>query len=547
MNDRLAVLVIHGMGSQKPYETLDQFARGIEANLTPRGAGAYHHELRFRQYGDDPAHQQQAWTQTYVRLSPTDPVAAAAASHPSLIDVSEYYWAPIINDRVSALQSLRFLLRSAFSPFQYLRANALIIDWASQESPLLVIVRELARSCFIFFPFIVLLAALYGLLAQPLLNAVDRTSGQHTASQWIAYFWACSNITWPSILVLTLVAFRWLLIVMAVLYFVDAAGHPKPKPDVREKVRVYDAVVLILLLCLLAVPFVWHWIYQILLCIPPLLDGLVNRHTFHGAAIRFSQFRQFAHRYLVFAPFCLRLVHLTAYLMLGVLIYAIRLFLTTAIGGLAVYLGSDTLSKNFAARSQILSECTAAVQNLLAVHPDVPAAPGQVAQYDRVILAAHSLGTVIAYDTLNDLRVKDAAEFDEQHVARIQAPSAPGLSRISALFTFGCPLNKVYYFFRARIGEKATILSQVLYSLHNFRLRVPPPVGMLPPEPPGNKPFCSTFKWLNVWCKLDMISGPMLFYQADDNETVRQGFEPATAHTGYWANPHLYEYFSSLL
>jgi hypothetical protein len=302
-----------------------------------------------------------------------------------------------------------------------------------------------------------------------------------------------------------------------------------------------------LLLCLLAVPFVWHWIYQILLCIPPLLDALVNRHPFHGAAIRFSQFRHFAHRYLAFAPFCLRLVHLTAYLMLGVLIYAIRLFLTTAIGGLAVYLGSDTLSKNFAARSQILSECTAAVQNLLAVHPDVPAAPGQVAQYDRVILPAHSLGTVIAYDTLSDLRVTDAAEFDEKHVARLAPPSAPELSRISALFSFGCPLNKVYYFFRARIGEKATILNLVLYSLHNFRLHVPPPVGIIPPEPPGNMPFCPTFKWLNVWCKLDMISGPMLFYRADDNETVRQGFDPATAHTRYWANPHLYEYFAKLL
>ncbi|HTV57065.1 MAG TPA: hypothetical protein VMI06_19390, partial [Terriglobia bacterium] len=101
MNDRLAILVIHGMGSQKPYETLDEFARGIEANLTPPAAGAYHHELRFREYPNDPTHQQQAWTQAYVRLTPTDPAAAAAALHPALIDVSEYYWAPIINDRVS--------------------------------------------------------------------------------------------------------------------------------------------------------------------------------------------------------------------------------------------------------------------------------------------------------------------------------------------------------------------------------------------------------------------------------------------------------------
>jgi hypothetical protein len=44
-----------------------------------------------------------------------------------------------------------------------------------------------------------------------------------------------------------------------------------------------------------------------------------------------------------------------------------------------------------------------------------------------------------------------------------------------------------------------------------------------------------------------MISGPMLFYRADQNERVHQGFEPATAHIDYWTNPKLYTYFSRLL
>jgi hypothetical protein len=37
MGDRLAILVIHGMGTQKPYETLDQFACGIERQLNSPG------------------------------------------------------------------------------------------------------------------------------------------------------------------------------------------------------------------------------------------------------------------------------------------------------------------------------------------------------------------------------------------------------------------------------------------------------------------------------------------------------------------------------
>jgi hypothetical protein len=547
MNDRVALLVIHGMGSQKPYETLDQFARGVESSLTSAAAGGYRHELRFRQHDEDPAHQQQAWTQVYARLAPADPSAAAAASRPALIDVAEYYWAPIINDRVNALESLRFLIRSALSPFQYLRANALVIDQVSDESPFLIIIRELARSCFIFFPFILLFTGVYALLAQPLLQMLANALGHKAPSNWIPYFWACADAGWVQFFVLTLVAFRWLLILMALLYFVDAVRHAAPPAHARKNVHLCDLVVLAFLLCLFAVPFFWDSVYGALPNLPFLAHAPAVHNPPSDSPSWFAVLGHFAHRYVAFAPVCLRLINLMGYLLLAALIYGIRKFLTTAIGGLAVYLGSDNLNKNFVARAQILSECTAAVAGLLAQHADIPAAPGALSQYDRVILVAHSLGTVIAYDTLNDLRVKNAADFDQRQVSRGQPPSAPNLRRITGLFSFGCPLNKVYYFFRARTDEKTTILNQVLYSLHNFRLRVAPPVETLPPEPPGNKPFCDSFRWMNVWCRLDMISGPMIFYRADQDKRVHQGFEPATAHIGYWANPKLYTYFSELL
>jgi len=548
MNDRVAVLVIHGMGSQKPYETLDQFARGVEASLSSAALGAYKYELRFRQHDEDPTHQQLAWTQAYVRLTPSNADVAAAASQPALIDVAEYYWAPIINDRVSALESLRFLIRSALSPFQYLRANALVIDQASDESPLLSICRELARSCFIFFPFLLLLGALYGLLAEPLLRMLTDNWSHATPSNVISYFWLCSNLNWPQAFILALVAFRWLLILMCLLYFVDVLRHPTLQSDFRKKARLWDVAVSVFLLCLLAAPFLWHPIHEVVVHTLLHAQSSVAQNNPRNMHPRLVVFRWFVHRYLVFAPVCLRLVHVAAYLLFGALIYAINRFLTAAIGGLAVYLGSDSLNKNFVARSQILSECTAAVRDLLKQpHTDLPASLDVPQQYDRVILAAHSLGTVIAYDTLNDLRVKHAAESDQQQVQRVIPSPAPDLSRITALFTFGCPLNKVFYFFRSRTSEKTTILNQVLYTLHNFRLRVPPPAGTEPPEPPGNEPFCRSFNWLNVWCRLDMISGPMLFYRANNDERVRQGFEPATAHLRYWANPKLYTYFSRLL
>ena len=76
---------------------------------------------------------------------------------------------------------------------------------------------------------------------------------------------------------------------------------------------------------------------------------------------------------------------------------------------------------------------------------------------------------VIAYDSLSQLIVRDLAKD----------PSLIGvpLEKVKGLLTFGCALNKVVYFFRARTNLRTNVLSQVLYTLHSFRLRTP-----LPPE-----------------------------------------------------------------
>jgi|CZKD01.1.fsa_nt_gi hypothetical protein len=72
-------------------------------------------QIRFRQYAANLNTGEKDWTQAFVRVhTPSRPG--------ELIDVYEYYWAPVITDRFSALQSLRFLIGAGLSPFQYLRA-----------------------------------------------------------------------------------------------------------------------------------------------------------------------------------------------------------------------------------------------------------------------------------------------------------------------------------------------------------------------------------------------------------------------------------------
>jgi hypothetical protein len=540
MGDRVAILVIHGMGTQKPYETIDQFSRGIEGLLNSRATARYSRTLEYREHPSDPARQQEHWTQAIVRfrsLEPEDPV------QPALIDIIEYYWAPIINGRVKALHSLKFLIRSALTPFDYLRDNLVAIAQVSDDQSgkldesavreglpktsqvaiFNILFRELSRTVFIFFPMLLLMAGIYSFLARPLLSAI---APEHS-SNWLTYFWS-GPTSWISVVVVAIVALRCLLLLMTGKFLVDAIFRKgSPSPKLRPLLLRCNLLVALLFLLLVAAPFfgpvsiILNWTG-----IAPLPQLSPEHHQQLHAFLRWLHLR------IAFAPPSLRVLHVVEYLGLAVLMYLINRFLTTAIGDLAVYLGSDTLSTNFAARSQILEECTQTLLNLLGTQRDLVPDHSPCC-YDRVILAAHSLGSVIAYDTLNDLMSQNMASPVPGHA----------LSRISGLFTFGCPLNKVFYFFRTRTSLKTYVLDEILYSLHNLRLRVPPP-GEVHPSP---EPFHPEFRWLNAWCPMDVISGRMLFYHADHNQVIEQGFEPATAHTGYWKNPKLYDYFADLL
>ena len=548
MNDRVAILVIHGMGAQKPYETLDQFARGVCDVLPEQTQATYSREILFRNHPEDPTHQQKAWTQAVVRLS-RSPDRIPVSEHgfsagPELIDLIKYYWAPIINGRVKVLQSLRFLIRSALSPFQYLRANMLVIDEISNQKGAaaarltkqegfsnsrigqisFVLLREVARTGLVFFPMILLLVGIYYLMAQPLLTALSG-GAKH---DWLSYFWAGPKPSTYEIARLIASLLRWLLLGMCFKYLWDDYRHPGPAPSSIKPLIVWSRMIEGLVLLLLVLPLLFS-----------MLIHLINPQSvlFESGCCTVHAFRIFAHEYIAAAPPNLHLSHLAGYAGLGLLLYFLNLFLTTAIGGLAVYLGSDELNVNFEARSQILYECSQTVSELLGPFRDLSPEGTQEFSYDRILIAAHSLGSVIAYDVLNDLIAKHLDRGARDSIATLP------LERVAGLFTFGCPLNKVYYFFRTRTDQKTTILNQILYALHSFRVRNPTPSG----SALISAPFSKDFRWLNAWCRRDVISGRMVFYQADENRVVSQGFEPATAHIGYWKNPLLYRFFVELI
>jgi hypothetical protein len=188
--------------------------------------------------------------------------------------------------------------------------------------------------------------------------------------------------------------------------------------------------------------------------------------------------------------------------------------LTKYLADVAVYTTADAKSKNFEARTKILNGSTEALASLLK-------------RYERVVLAGHSLGSVIAYDTIDELLTSATATGDTHE----QGITLADLKKLAGLITFGSPLDKIYYFFRTRVSPKQAIRAQILSMLHPFRKK------------PSGRDY-GTFKftysipdlpmqWLNVWSPVDPVSGFLHFYDVTEQEWLMYPI-PGVAHVMYW-------------
>jgi hypothetical protein len=118
--------------------------------------------------------------------------------------------------------------------------------------------------------------------------------------------------------------------------------------------------------------------------------------------------------------------------------------------------------------------------------------------YDKLAIVGHSLGSVIAYDTLNKLLNADALAFTRFDV----------IGRTCLLETFGSPLDKIAFFFTIQgkdsfeIRERLAGVVQPMISSRESRMKIP---------------------WVNVYSLNDIVSGRVRLY---DDPT-----EPASSAT----------------
>jgi hypothetical protein len=204
-------------------------------------------------------------------------------------------------------------------------------------------------------------------------------------------------------------------------------------------------------------------------------------------------------------------------LMVGVA-WMVRGFLIQYVGDVAVFVQSNTLDRFYDLRQQIKS-CVWKTAH--AVYSQQPA-------YESIVMVGHSLGSVLIYDTLNQLL------SDEVLVS-----GAPSVAvRTELLLTFGSPLDKTAFLFGAQGGrgqskearEALAAAVQPLISRAAVREEIP---------------------WINIFSSWDLISGSLDYYDLPKDATppgparVRNIPDPEAttllaAHTEYWQNALVY-------
>jgi pimeloyl-ACP methyl ester carboxylesterase len=509
---RQAMLVIHGIGEQDPYETLDSFARGVFTHFTHTRA------MNAKLCPVEIAHQD--WTQVGVRIGffppgtspppcPEKDGPAVAAQNPvgppaEYVDLFEFYWAPETEDKLSAVETLKWVLKTDFTPLRYFADNmqemmeARSMSWiGALGNSLKSYARELARVLLIYVP----LAAGVCLFL-PWISSPQRSWG-NAAKTLGPHLLAYMTVKHSGILLLYFLCA--LMAWFGLQELMEWKQHPGNAIDkMSDRLWLICDVLTALLFLGLAL-----WIDR--------------RPDFHVAWHVLSRVFGNGH----WRPLA------------GAAIATMASYAMTAyVADVAVYTDMDAKSKSYQTRNAILAGSTAALKMLLTSK-----------DYDRVILAGHSLGSVIAYDTINDLLAERNAEPGPAWDTPTPYLSLAELQKLKGLVTFGSPLDKIFYFFREHVKRDQAIRAQILAMLHGFRR-----AGAGRDYNPFR--FNYAFKqldsgpdplvWLNAWARMDPVSAKLKFYYPDNQQKFSYAV-PVLAHLSYWGDPNFYEYFCGRL
>ena len=202
----------------------------------------------------------------------------------------------------------------------------------------------------------------------------------------------------------------------------------------------------------------------------------------------------------------------------------VREIMVQYVGDVVIYVRPNMLDRFDAVRSEI-KEAARSVVSALFTSYELQSNPGAAPefQYDKIALVGHSLGSVIAYDTLNRLMLDDWLCDGALQVAE----------RTATMVTFGSPLNKTAFLFTIEGKDTLHIRERLASTVQ--------PLIM-------SYPKFRKLKWINVFSRNDIVSGDLKFYDlpgyqddpvppiAVQNIKDRDAAVPLVAHVAYWKN-----------
>lgn len=215
--------------------------------------------------------------------------------------------------------------------------------------------------------------------------------------------------------------------------------------------------------------------------------------------------------------------------------WLLETYVLEVFGDLVAYLAINPKARLHSKRNEILTGCAQRIEHLLG------------AGYDEVVVAGHSLGSVVAYDALS-LVARHAAcgLFDETRC-----------DRLKGFITFGSPLDKVALVFwpTAEVGSCAGTAWDVRHDAiyagmlpHFYGMRSAWVEKQL--KSPVVQPDSTVFDgvhWVNYYCDRDLVSGYLDAYDGVENRKIGIAdqdihlFKAFSQHSIYWASSEMFD------
>jgi hypothetical protein len=194
-----------------------------------------------------------------------------------------------------------------------------------------------------------------------------------------------------------------------------------------------------------------------------------------------------------------------------------RAFLIEYTGDVAAYMAAHEVSRFAEIRSEIQARCSRMMEYVYGLSADKR--DHSPRYFDEVIVVGHSLGSVVAYDVMNETVERE----------RSGGPYFGCAARTSFFLTFGSPLDKIAFIFRSQKPDEEMDVREELAAER---------------QPTILKEQFRPLHWVNLSNPFDWIGASIDYFDLqppgsshrDVNNLIERGWprDPGSAHGGYW-------------